>query len=146
MNAHPIVEMFWVAEYDNGQALPQYNPLIYPPVENRYGWVDHKKVLRLWWIPITPELTRYMPNTRYNPLLQKHSIETRGSKGYVVRRCTINLTMGGKSSMPSTPRHKVACYVIGIEGGYRKEIYPDGTVKEFGEPRIGETQDCLHHG
>lgn len=133
----PVVEMFWVAEYNDGQALPQYDPFLNR--ENRYGEVDHKNVIHFWWIPITPKMALQFPGTRYNPLLCRHAVELNGSKGFVTRRTRLSIGTGGM-------RHKIKCYVLGIERGPRQEIYPDGTVKNIAVPSKGETQDALHHG
>lgn len=133
----PIVEMFWVAEYNNGQALPQYDT--FSGRENKYEWIDHKNVIRFWWIPITPKMAQQFPNTRFNPRLRRYAVELNGSKGFVARRCNLRIGTGGM-------RHWIKCYVLGIEGGPRREIYPDGTVKNIAVPRRGETQDLLHHG
>jgi len=133
----PIIEMFWVAEYNNGQALPQLDP--FTNRENKYAEVDHKNVLRFWWIPITPDMARQFPGTRFNSLLRRHAVDLNGAKGFVARRTRLSIGTRGM-------RHKIKCYVLGIEGGPRREIYPDGTVKNIVVPGKGETQDILHHG
>ena len=136
----PIIEMFWTAEYQDGSALPQLDPI--NKVENSFGQVDHKKVKRFWWIPITPAMTQIFPGTRFNPLLKRHAVDLNGSKGFVARRCSIELTTGGSNSV--LPRQKVMCYVLGIEGGPRREIYPNGSIINKEWPTCGETQDLLH--
>ena len=134
----PGIEMFWVAEYNNGRALPQLDP--FTGKENTYAEVDHKNVLRFWFIPITPKMAEQFPGTRYNPRLRRHAVDTNGAKGFVTRRCALSIGAGGM-------KHRVKCYVLGIEGGPRREIYPDGTVKNIAVPaRKGESQDILHHG
>lgn len=141
----PIVEMFWVAEYNNGQALPQFDPFLNK--ENSYAEVDHKNVLRFWWLPISPKMAQQFPGTRYNPLLKRHAVEVKGSKGFVARRMKLALTTGGKGGrFARLPVHEIKCYVIGIEGGPRQEIYPDGKVISKLVPDRGESQDLLHHG
>lgn len=136
----PIVEAFWVAEYTNGQALPQYDPFLNR--ENSYAEVDHKNVLRFWWIPITPKMAQQFSGTRYNPCLRRHAVEVKGSKGFVARRVKLKLTAGGNGG--KSVIHEIKCYVLGIEGGPRREIYPDGTVKNVVIPDKGESQDLLH--
>lgn len=138
----PIIEMFWVAEYNNGQALPQYDP--FNNRENSYAKVDHKNVLRFWWLPITPKMAQQFPGTRYNLRLVRHAVEVKGSKGFVARRIRLKLTTGGNGR--KSPVHEIKCYVLGIEGGPRQEIYPDGKVINKSEPDKGESQDLLHHG
>lgn len=136
---NPIVEMFWVAEYNNNRALPEYDE--FTGQVNSFSHVNHRDVLRFWWLPVTPRMTQMFPNLRVNPLLKRHAVELNGSKGYVARRMEIKL---GLWSNFFIPRRRVKCYVLGIEGGPRIEIYPDGTVigKEY--PERGETQELLH--
>jgi len=133
----PIIEMFWVAEYKDGQALPQLDP--FTRKENSFSQVNHKKVKRFWWIPITPSMTQIFPFTRYNPRLVRHAVDLNGAKGFVARRTTISLSTG----VP-IPQLSIKCYVLGIEGGPRQEIYPDGVVINKEYPADGETQDLLH--
>jgi hypothetical protein len=130
----PIVEMFWVAEYWGGNALPQYDP--FSGVEHSFSEVEHKQVKRFWWLPITPSMAKMFPDTRYNPLLERHGVELDGSKGFVCRRHIIK----------TDPIYSdtILCYVLGIEGGPRQEIYPDGSVISRECPAIGETQELLH--
>ena len=133
----PVIEMFWVAEYFDGQALPQLDPFL--KKENSYSHVNHKTVKRFWWIPITPKMAQVFPFTRYNPLLKRHCVELSGSKGFVTRRTSISLNTKLK-----IPLQKIVCYVLGIEGGPRQEIYPDGIVVNKLDPTDGETQSLLH--
>jgi hypothetical protein len=130
--------MFWVAEYWDGNAVPQYDP--FTQTENPFSQVDHKKVKRFWWLPVTPDMTEMFPGIRYNQLLTRHGVDLNGSKGFVARRVQMKMTRGLE------PALVVKCYVIGIEGGPRQEIYPDGSVINKDWPNgIGETQDILHH-
>ena len=139
----PIIEAFWVAEYNNGTYLAEYDLLT--PKINRFEWVDYKNTLRLWWIPVTPDMLDAFPDShlRVNPRLRRCAIDMNGSRGFVARRCTFELPMGGSG----VQKHEVKCYIVGIEGGPRVELYPDGSVIKLEEPRgRGETQDILHHG
>lgn len=134
----PIVEMFWCAEMNNGTYLAEYDMLTRKI--NRFEQVDHKNVLRFWWIPVTPDMD--FPGLRVNPRLKRCGMDLNGSKGFVSRRCKLELPLGGV-----VINHVVKCYVIGIEGGPRVELYPDGSVIRLKDPRTrGETQDVLHHG
>lgn len=128
------IEMFWVAEYFDGQALPQLDP--FSGAENSFSEVDHRKVKRFWWLPVTPEIAARFPGTRCNPLLKRHCVELNGAKGFVCRRIAVEFK--------SVFRQYVSCYVLGIEGGPRREIYADGTVIDREWPEAGETQELLH--
>ena len=133
-----IIEMFWVAEYKNGLALPEYDE--FTRMVNSFSHVNHKDVLRFWWLPITPKMTQRFPNLRVNPLLKRHAVALSGSKGFVARRMEVKLNFG----IGRKPLTRVRCYVLGIEGGPRREIYPDGSVKDIEYPTKGETQELLH--
>jgi len=135
---NPIVEMYWVAEYNNGQALPQFDP--FTGVENSFGQVDHKNVIRFWWLPITLDMAERFPGTRYNPLLKRHGVDLNGSRGFVTRRNEVRFE-DRKIAV-----NRVKCYIIGIEGGPRQEIYPSGEVINKEWPDEGASQDILHHG
>ena len=138
--SRPLIEMFWVAEYKDGTALPQYD--IGLRVENKFGQVLHKKVRRFWWLPITPKMAQVFPGTRWNPRLKRHHVQLDGSKGFVCRRTLMEIGIGSRAG--TRPHHRVKCYVLGIEGGPRREIYPNGTVIDKEWPTKGETQDILH--
>lgn len=146
-----ITEMFWVAEMNNNRALPEYDE--FTGRTNSFKQVDHKNVLRFWWLPITPKMTSIFPNTRYNPLLVRHAVGVKkGYKGYVARRMQFRMTLGKRKETPAEkikrllkyPMVSVKCYVLGIENGPRCEIYPDGRVINYEVPNRGETQSLLH--
>jgi hypothetical protein len=145
-----IREMFWVAEYNNGQALPELDEST--GKTNRFECVDHKNTIRFWWLPISPKMALIFPGTHYNPLLKRHAVALHGSKGFVARRIEFKMDMGKRKETPaekarrllSSPPLRVKCYVLGIENGPRREIYPDGTVINIEHPKKGETQEILH--
>lgn len=156
LTGRPIIEMFWLVEYDNGRSLAQFDPAT--GRENRFEWVNHKIVKRIAWLPISAALAQHISGARHNPRLKPYVIETRGGKGFVARRNAIRITMG-KVSQEEKARallrsvagldqrsHRVSCYIIGIEGLHKWLIYPDGHVEYQPEPKIGESQDILHHG
>lgn len=148
----PIVEMFWVAEYNNNTALPEYDE--FTGKVNSFSHVDHKNVLRFWWLPITPKMAQMFPGTRVNPLLKRHAVDLNGSKGFVARRMQVSLEMGKRKETDAerikrllkNPPVKVKCYVLGIEGGPRREIYPDGLVLNIPHPRHKKESQSLLHG
>lgn len=146
----PVIEMFWVAEYKNGSALPEYDEST--GKVNSFSHVNHKDVLRFWWLPITPRMTQIFPSTRYNPLLRRHAVDLNGSKGFVARRIQVQIEMGKRKEtdaerikrLLANPPLKVKCYVLGIEGGPRREIYPDGSIINKEYPDKGESQGLLY--
>ena len=153
-----VTEMFWVAEYNNGSALPELDP--FTGTINSFSQVDHKKTIRFWWLPVTPQLVKRFPCTRVNPRFFKpdgsplrHAVDLNGSKGFIARRMVVEFQIGSPTGLSTLeqlkklakPPKRVKCYVLGIEGGPRREIYPDGHVVNKAEPSKGETQDLLHH-
>jgi len=140
--------MFWCVEYRDGSVVSQIDPVLMR--ENPYSIVNHKRAVRYWWLPV-PRTLR-MQGFRHNPLLKRQGVDSKGSQGFVARRTVIEITMGNRKETPEEkvkrlllhPPMRVQCYIVGIEGGPRVEIYPDGTVLRLKEPRSkGETQGVL---
>jgi hypothetical protein len=139
--------MFWAVEQTD-RLVSQIDPVRL--TETPYSAVNHKRAVRYWWIPVPLGLR--MAGFRHNPLLHKHCVDARGSQGFVARRTKISIEMGKAKETPEErikrllahPPVAIACYIVGIEGGPRLEIYPDGTVLKRTEPRsAGETQAVL---
>lgn len=51
---HPLV-FFWIAEYEDGKALPQFDPET--GEENKFTLTDKGKLKKFGWHPFTPELS-----------------------------------------------------------------------------------------
>jgi hypothetical protein len=51
----PLV-YFWIAEYTDGSALPQFDPET--GKENRFSEVDHPKLKRFGWYPFSLKLAQ----------------------------------------------------------------------------------------
>jgi hypothetical protein len=51
----PLV-YFWIAEYTDGSALPQFDPET--GKENRFSEIDHQKLHRFGWYPFSPKLAQ----------------------------------------------------------------------------------------
>ncbi len=144
----PIAEMIWAVEYRDGSVFSQVDPVT--RIENSYSHVNHKRAKRYWWLPVPVGLN--MPGFRHNPRLRKHGVESKGAMGFVTRRTVIEVTMGRRTETPeeklrrlmTRPPMRIVCYIVGIDGGPRVEIYPDGSVIELTEPRSnGEVQGVL---
>ena len=145
----PIIEAFWCVEYADGTYVSQFD--ITPPFkEHPYSEVNHKRAVRYWWLPIPPFMA--IPGVRHNPLLKRCCVESRGAQGYLSRRVQVRLEVGKRTEtlaekqarLLKRPPVSVGCYIVGIEGGERVEIYPDGTMLRLNEPRSnGETQGVL---
>ena len=56
----PLV-YFWIAEYNNGSALPQFDPET--GKENKFSEVDHQKLKRFGWYPFSLNLAQKIRKT-----------------------------------------------------------------------------------
>lgn len=122
----PLVYM-WVAEYDNGEALPQFDPET--GKENRFAEIDQSRLCRFGWYPFSVAMVSKMSvmaiPTR-NPI---HTVELKeGDKLFAVRRNHIEFgIMGGGV------RRVATFYMLGVEGGDIIEIWENGNVKSYKE-------------
>lgn len=125
LNYRPLV-FFWIAEYENGTALPQFNPNT--GEENKFSLVDLPHVKRFGWYPFTHELSA--------KILKKTSTVTiptdnpsyvvnlrKGDKLIAKRENTIKLNMKGGVINRKT------VYVLGKVGGKVLEIHENGELK-----------------
>ena len=56
----PLV-YFWIAEYTDGSALPQFDPET--GKENKFSEVDQQKLKRFGWYPFSAKLAKKIVNT-----------------------------------------------------------------------------------
>ncbi|MCW4033816.1 MAG: hypothetical protein NWF03_00455 [Candidatus Bathyarchaeota archaeon] len=116
----PLV-YFWIAEYSDGSALPQFDPQT--GKENRFSEVDQHKLARFGWYPFSQQLAQKVwstekmlvvasENRSYSVTLQK------GDKLVAYRTGTVKLQMrnGGVE-------HAETVYVLGVNG--KKVLYID---------------------
>jgi len=121
----PLV-YFWIAEYTDGSALPQFDPET--GRENRFKEVNHGKLHRFGWYPfslklaqkiLSGEKVRVIPtrNPSYTLTVEK------GDRLVAYRSNTVRLQMrkGGVD-------HEETVYVLGVEGGKILQINEEGNV------------------
>lgn len=69
----PILHLFWIAEYDDGTALPQFDPDT--GKENVFSEVDQSRLVRFGWYSFSPKLAQKVENAVVNPLLNSYVLE-----------------------------------------------------------------------
>lgn len=119
----PLV-YFWIAEYTDGSALPQFDPET--GRENRFSEVDHQKLHRFGWYPFSLKLAQQIlkgekkgviptRNRSYTVTVEK------GDRLVAYRTNTIKLhtRKGGVD-------HGKTVYVLGVEGGKVLQINEEG--------------------
>ena len=117
---------FWIAEYTDGSALPQFDPET--GRENRFSEVDQRELDRFGWYPfslklaqkiLSGEKVRVIPtrNPSYTLTVEK------GDRLVAYRSNTVRLQMrkGGVD-------HEETVYVLGVEGGKILQINEEGNV------------------
>ena len=121
----PLV-YFWISEYTDGFALPQFDPET--GRENKFSEVDHQKLKRFGWYPFSLKLAqkiltgkkiRVIPtrNWSYTVTVEK------GDRLVAYRTNTIKLhtRKGGVD-------HGKTVYVLGVEGEKILQINEEGNV------------------
>jgi len=116
---------FWIAEYTDGSALPQFDPET--GKENRFSEIDHRKLHRFGWYPFSPKLAQQIlkaekmvvipsRNRSYTVTVEK------GDRLVVYRTNTIKLhTRKGVD-------HGETVYVLSVECEKVLQINEEGNV------------------
>lgn len=87
------LSFFWIAEYNNENVFPQFD--LKTGKENLYKDINFEKLIKFGWYPFSAELSRKVPESKYNPILP-HYVISLGSndKLFARRRGHINLVSG----------------------------------------------------
>jgi len=121
----PLV-YFWIAEYIDGSALPQFNPET--GKENRFSEVNHQQLERFGWYPFTPKLAQQILKAEQTAVVPtRNSSYTitveKGDRLVAYRTNTIKLhTRKGEVD------HEETVYVLGVEGGKILQIDEGGNA------------------
>lgn len=117
------LRFFWIAEYTDGTALPQFDPET--GKENRFADVYQLRLKRFGWYPFTPKLAKkifeaediIVVSTKNKP----YTIEMRkGQRLVAYRTCSIKLHTQGGIERGET------VYVLGVEVGKILHINENG--------------------
>ncbi len=121
----PLV-YFWIAEYTDGSALPQFDPET--GRENRFSEVDQQKLKRFGWYPFTTELAQKILKAEKLVAIPTRNLPyavrlENGEKLVAYRTNTIKLrTKSGEVKRGET------VYVLGVDCGKILEINESGNV------------------
>jgi len=121
----PLV-YFWIAEYDDGSALPQFDPET--GRENRFSEVDQLKLKRFGWHPFSLKLAQKILETEKTVVVPtgnpSYTVSLEKGEGLVAYRTNtvkLRIRKGGVD-------HKETVYVLGVEGGKTLQINEKGNV------------------
>lgn len=122
----PTLYLFWIAEYQDGTALPQFDPDT--GEENLFSEVDQSRLVRFGWYSFPPELAKKVDGAVANPLLDSYVVEVPKSKTLVALRTTSKeVILEGSRSYGG--KHEADEYVLGYQGSPLMHIYKDGRVE-----------------
>ena len=75
---------FWIAEYKDGTALPQFDPETGD--ENLFSEINQSNLIRFGWYPFSEELSKKAENSLYNPFLPKYILNIKQDDKLVAKR------------------------------------------------------------
>ena len=121
----PLV-YFWIAEYTDGSALPQFDPET--GRENRFSEVDKQKLHRFGWYPFTQKLAqKILENEKVRVIPTRNPSYTvtveKGDRLVAYRTNTIKLHI-----RKGEVDHGGTVYVLGVKGGKVLQIDEEGNV------------------
>jgi hypothetical protein len=123
----PLV-YFWIAEYTDGSALPQFDPET--GRENKFSEVDQRKLRRFGWYPFSLKLAQQILKDRKEGVIPTRNPSyavtlEKGDRLVAYRTNTIRLhtRKGGVD-------HGETVYVLGVEGGKVLHIDEEGRLLE----------------
>lgn len=124
----PLV-YFWIAEYTDGSALPQFDPET--GRENRFSEVDQLKLQRFGWHPFSLQLAQKILKTEETVVVPtrnpSYTVSVEKDDRLVAHRTnTVRLQMreGGVD-------HEETVYVLGVEGEKILKINEEGNVIDY---------------
>lgn len=116
---NPKLKYFWIAEYNDGTALPQFD--LESGNENLFKDIDHSKIIRFGLYPFTVELSKKVECSDLNPFLPKFVINLKSNdKLFFVRRNYIE--------MCGTTENRYIEYLLGNQN-YVLHIDESGNVE-----------------
>jgi hypothetical protein len=121
----PLV-YFWIAEYTDGSALPQFDPET--GKENRFSDVDQQRLRRFGWYPFTLNLAKKVLETEETVVVptrnQSYAVtldEDDVLVAYRTNTVRLQVRKGGVE-------HGEVVYVLGVEGRKLLHIDEGGNV------------------
>lgn len=120
----PILHMFWIAEYQDGQALPQFDPDT--GEEHLFKEVDQSNLKRFGWYAFPRNLANKVAYAAHNPCLASYTVDIPPGAALVAHRTT-SITFSPKEL--TVKHHEADEYVLGLQGSPLMHIYTDGRVE-----------------
>jgi hypothetical protein len=119
----PLV-YFWIAEYTDGSALPQFDPAT--GKENGFSDVDQNRLESFGWYPFTVDLAQKILKTEnlvvFPAQNRAYSVSLKKGEKLVAHRTnTVKLKTGD-----GTVCHYETVYVLGVKGGKVLHINEEG--------------------
>jgi len=125
LNYRPLVYM-WIAEYEGGKALPQFDP--HTGEENKFSDVTQNKLVRFGWFPFTFSLAEKIHQKTGLVVIPSnnppHIIKLKKNSKLIAKRentIKFNPKTGGISREETT-------YLLGEASGKVLRIKEDGTL------------------
>ena len=109
----PILHLFWIAEYQDGTALPQFDPDTGD--EHLFSEIDQARLKRFGWYSFPYEMVKKIPEAVFNPALNHYVLNLNpdplipNPKLVAYRTTTLNVTMDGQPK-----KHEADEYVLGL--------------------------------
>jgi hypothetical protein len=121
----PLV-YFWIAEYSDGTALPQFDPAT--GKENSFSKVDQTRLSRFGWYPFTVDLAQKILKAEklvvFPAKNRSYSVSLNNGERLVAHRTnTVTLKTGD-----GTVCREETVYVLGIENGNILQITEGGEL------------------
>jgi len=123
----PILHMFWIAEYQDGTALPQFDPDT--GEEHLFSEVQQHRLVRFGWYAFPHKLASKVAYAAHNPRLTSYTVDIPPG-GTLVAHRTTSITF--KPSTLSIEHHEADEYVLGLKAEGCQlliHIYTDGRVE-----------------
>ena len=129
--SQPILHLFWIAQYQDGTALPQFDPDTGD--EHLFSEVDQARLKRFGWYAFPYDMAQKIPQAVFNLALNRYTVDIpQGEKLMAFRTTTLSVTMDGQPK-----KHEADEYVLGLtchceersDKAISIHIYTDGRVE-----------------
>ncbi|MFA5364704.1 MAG: hypothetical protein WC325_05925 [Candidatus Bathyarchaeia archaeon] len=121
----PLV-YFWIAEYTDGSALPQFDPTT--GKENRFSQVDQHRLVRFGYYPFSVELAQKILETEklvVNPTVNQPIVVTLEPNDELVAYRTNTVCLHSGNGVVD---HEKTVYVLGVKGKQVLHLNENGDI------------------
>jgi len=148
---NPKLVFFWIAEYNNGFCLCQFDPIT--GVENKFSDIDQSRLKAFGWYPFPPDFADKLRKIGYNvesrPLNYYKIVLAPGWRLIAFRRNTIKIGMNAKGELiPETQKRRVMFYALGCQKtvclkGKKRNVKAIMFIDEWGNVTMSEDYDLV---